>query len=178
MGQHLGPVPLLGSGGEEGEGTEPAQKPVLIDSKLGQRTRAAKQAAFLKAYRNSRNVRASCLAAAIDRDTFYRWNKSAAFHKRVIQADADYLDVIRAELDKRSQASDQVLIFRAKSLLTEYKDTVRQEHVVGDGSGLPIRFTLQIGEVDDDDDDGAPRSRVVVSGTNGHAAARDGQAAS
>lgn len=173
MARHLGPRPILTG---VGESTEAPQTPEKIEPPQpgagASLTTLARQTRFLQAYKNSRNVRASCLAAGIDRSTFYKWHKVAKFRARVAEADQDYLDILRAELDQRSKASDQVLIFRAKSLLSEFKDTLRTEHVVPD-HGLPIRFTLIIGEASEEEEPQTPPASTngTVAATNGHPAA-------
>lgn len=134
---------------------------------LGQHlmTKRERQAIYLAAFANTHNVRASALKAGVNREHVYRWRQNRAFCALEAKAELDYLDALRAQIDVRSRDSDAILMFRAKSLLPEYKETLRQEHVIG-GTDLPVRFTLNIGE---SKDDAAPSPEAPpLTGTNGH----------
>lgn len=147
------------------EPPEPADAVPLPSHRISPR---ARQDLYLEAYRNSNNVRASALKAGVSRMTVLRWRqRSKWFVQQEQLAELDYLDALRAQIDTRSRDSDAVLMMRAKSRLPEYKETVRQEHVAGD-SGLPVRFTLQIGDAGPEDE--PTTTEIPVTGTNGHPA--------
>ena len=107
------------------------------------RTPKEKRAAFVKAYAVSRNITASCREVGIDRSTYYEWIKKPRFAAKVREAEQEYLDSLRAEIQIRSRDSDAVLMMRAKALLAEYKETVRQEI---DRTDLPSVVTIVISD--------------------------------
>lgn len=122
----------------------------------GMRRTRDRQLAYLAAYANSRNVRASALRAGVTRTRIYAWRKQRWFREQELLAEADYLDALRAQVDTRAKDSDAVLMMRAKSLLPEYREVLRQEHVVESRGELPVRFTLLIGETPPPEDEPSP----------------------
>src|SRR5690348_12236367 len=65
--------------------------------------RAQAQETFLKSFRNTANVRASCMAAGIDRTTIYAWlEKDEMFSLEYRQAELDANDMLRAEILQRA----------------------------------------------------------------------------
>lgn len=73
--------------------------------------------AFLATLRKTANVRASCLAAGIERKTAYlSREKSAEFHEQWDDALAEAIDILEEAARKRALAiSDTLLIFLLKS---------------------------------------------------------------
>lgn len=62
---------------------------------LTEEQRARKQARFLKAYRESGNIKFSCKKAAIDRSTYYAWhNSDEVFAAQVAEAEQDASDTL------------------------------------------------------------------------------------
>lgn len=71
--------------------------------RLTKEQRAEAQEKFLKSFRNTANVRASCLSAGIDRNTVYTWLESdETFSLEYKQAELDANDTIRGELFRRA----------------------------------------------------------------------------
>ena len=93
--------------------------------------------AFIAALRNSGNVRASCHAADVSRETVYNHREaSAEFRAAWDSALEDAIDVLEATARQRAQASsDTLLIFLLKAHRPEkYRETTRQE-ISGPGGG-------------------------------------------
>jgi hypothetical protein len=89
--------------------------------------RAAKQARFLLAFRDTGNVRASCQAAGIGRQTAYDWrDQYPPFAAQWDEAQEDAVDVLEAVALQRAKAtSDTLLIFLLKAHRPDkYRDTV------------------------------------------------------
>ncbi len=66
-----------------------------ISRPLSPEQRARKQARFLKAYRESGNIKASCAAAGVHRQTYYNWrDQDEAFQAALPDAKEDACDTL------------------------------------------------------------------------------------
>ena len=136
--------------------------------------RKQEQDAFLKAFASSGNVRAACMAAGINRSAVYSWSETdVEFTIRYNQAKSDVDDAIRAEIYRRGmfgeeryviaqgkivyhegkpltirEKSDTLLIFHAKSRMSEYRDK-QQLEVTGD---LTIKTQWGSGALDEEEE--------------------------
>jgi hypothetical protein len=71
--------------------------------RLTKEQREVAQEKFLKSFRNTANMRASCMAAGIDRNTVYGWLEvDEVFSLEYKQAELDANDLIRGELFRRA----------------------------------------------------------------------------
>ncbi len=125
---------------------------------------AETQEKFLKAFASNGNVRAACMSAGIDRSTVHKWAEhDEAFNMKYALAKADVDDAIRAEIFRRGmfgeerfvvaqgklvygadgkpltyrEKSDTLLIFHAKSRMSEYRD---RQHITVET--LPKEYTF------------------------------------
>jgi len=83
---------------------------------------------FLEKLRNSGNIRLSCHAAGIPRQTAYNWrNKYATFRDEWDEAMEDACDILEAEAWKRSVdgQSDRLLMFL---LMAHRPDKYKERH--------------------------------------------------
>lgn len=104
------------------------------------------QSAFLDSFKKTANISDSCEAAGIDRSTFYDWlEKYESFSLLYNQAKEIANDAIRAEIRRRAvegyteqvviggkvqtvrKYSDTLLIFLAKSRMTEFREKQQLE---------------------------------------------------
>ena len=110
--------------------------------KKGDAEREEKQATFLASFRQTANVSESCLAADIDRSTFYEWKeKYEEFGMLYHQAEQIANDRLRFEILRRGvegwdeplvsagkrvgtvrKYSDTLLIFLAKARMEEFRE--------------------------------------------------------
>ena len=118
--------------------------------RLTKEERVKAQEQFLNAYRSSGNIRASCMAAGIDRQTVRQWEEhDEEFSLLYHEAEKEVDDLIDAELFRRAlhgdkepivsmgkvvrdeetgeiltitKRSDQILMFVARSRMPKYKD--------------------------------------------------------
>lgn len=87
------------------------------------------QPAFLAAFRNSGNVRASCLAAGATRQTVYALRRNDAdFAAAWMVAEEEAIDVLEAEARRRAMGtSDTLLIFLLKA---HRPDKYREQYTI------------------------------------------------
>lgn len=90
---------------------------------LTKEQRAEVQERFLRSFRNTANVRASCMAAGIDRNTIYTWLETdETFSLEYKQAELDANDTIRAELFRRAvQGYEKPVVSMGKQVFVDGK---------------------------------------------------------
>lgn len=91
------------------------------------------QEAFIAALRNSGNIRASCLAAGVSRETAYKERRRlATFAKRWDEALEESIDLLEAAARQRALSmSDTLLIFLLKAHRPDkYSERVRVEVLI------------------------------------------------
>ncbi len=128
-----------------------------------------RQLKFLQVLARTGSVKAACAAVGISRDTAYKYrHNSPAFAQRWDNLQADFVEVLEAECDRRAlkgtlepvfyqgakvghvrRFSDVLLMFRLKGLKPElYRENATVEHT-GKGGG-PIETRIIIGPDDND----------------------------
>jgi hypothetical protein len=107
---------------------------------------SAEQEAFLSAFRNSGNIRASCKDAGVSRSMVEYWKKTdEEFKDALASAQADAVDVVAAEVLRRAlTGSDILLMFLAKKLDPSFRDNAKWQ-IQGDGSNQPTEVRLVYG---------------------------------
>jgi len=89
---------------------------------LAEEQRARKQARFLKAYRESGNIKYSCKKAAIDRSTYYAWRDSdEAFKAALSEAQEEADDTLEyAAYDRAVQGVPSYVVSQGKLVYEEF----------------------------------------------------------
>ena len=84
--------------------------------------------AFLAAYRQSGNIRASTEAAGVDRTTFYKWTESdLVFAAAARQAKEEFGDLLEAKLSQMAMRQDNVTaLIVALKMAGRFNDRVDQ----------------------------------------------------
>jgi hypothetical protein len=102
----------------------PGQRPSAAERKAAQET-------FLRTFANTANLRASAMAAKVDRNTIYKWLETdEQFSFQYHQAELDASDCIRAEIWRRAIQGVEEPIVSMGSLVYEY-------HPILDDEGKP-----------------------------------------
>ena len=129
-------------------------------------TRAHRQARFLKKYRETANIKVSCKAAGISRQTYYDWrDEDGAFKAQLAEADLEAMDTLEYAAHDRAvngipsyvvsqgklvygpdkhpliehKYSDTLLITLLKARMPEkYKDKSSVEHTGKNGGPIEI----------------------------------------
>jgi hypothetical protein len=112
--------------------------------------------AFLRAFRNSCNVRASCEAAKISRTEAYDHRREdPEFASLWAQAEGDAIDILEHEAWTRGRAqSDTLLIFLLKAHRPDkYREPV-QRYAKTDSEGKDIDLVEVVRQAKDKDADG------------------------
>lgn len=105
--------------------------------------RHPKKRAFLAAYRQSGNIRASTEAAGIDRTLYYVWcEKDLVFAAAARQAKEEFGDLLEAKLAQMAMKQDNVTaIIVALKMAGRFVDRVKSE--VSGPDGNPVQFDVQ-----------------------------------
>lgn len=99
--------------------------------------------AFIAAYRQSGNIRASCEAAGIDRVTYWRWTESDMnFTIAARQAKEEYGDLLEAKLAQMALREGNLqAVITALKMAGRYRETTRTEVTGADGNPIEVNAT-------------------------------------